>query len=98
MGSLTAFKPVIFTHPYLTSPNFTSISFNSLSPNLQTPSTCGCRIATTLPNYSSRRHDHHRHQLNCYNHDNASSSSMENEHERPQEAILKVISGHSFLY
>ncbi|KAK1408714.1 hypothetical protein QVD17_40715 [Tagetes erecta] len=93
MGSLTAFRPVIFTDPFLTSPNFTSVSFNSLSPNLHyNSSTCGCRIATRLRNFSLRRHDHHHHQLNCYHHDNASSSSMDNEHERPQEAILKVIS------
>ncbi|KAL8208224.1 hypothetical protein R6Q57_007636 [Mikania cordata] len=90
MGSMAVFRPVILTDPWRFSPNFTSVSFPSVSPNSQNSSTCGCRIAIRVRDFSFRRQDHI--QLNCYHQENKSSSSTENEHEPPQEAILKVIS------
>ncbi|KAK9076205.1 hypothetical protein SSX86_004538 [Deinandra increscens subsp. villosa] len=85
MGSLAVFRPVILNR---TSPNFTSVS---VSPNLQNSSTFGCRIATRVRYFGSRRKDHN--QLNCYHPENASSSSSrEDDYEHPQDAILKVIS------
>ncbi|XP_076926644.1 uncharacterized protein LOC143589903 [Bidens hawaiensis] len=80
MGCLTLFRPVI-----LTTPNFTSASFPSVSPNSQNP----CyRITTRFSNLGIRIQDHNR--PSCCNQED--SSSMENEHETPQDAILKVIS------
>ncbi|KAL9994788.1 putative YbeD-like domain superfamily protein [Helianthus debilis subsp. tardiflorus] len=89
MGCIAVFRPVILTHPYRNSPSFTSLS---VSPNSHNSSTCGCRIATSVRHSGFLKHDHN--QLNCYNQYNpsSSSSSMENEHEAPQDAILKVIS------
>ncbi|XP_076889338.1 uncharacterized protein LOC143540065 [Bidens hawaiensis] len=81
MGCLTPlFRPVI-----LTTPNFTSTSFPSVSPNSQ--NSC-CRITTRFPNLGIRIQDHNR--PNCYNQEDA--SSMGNEHETHQDAILKLIS------
>ncbi|KAI7735516.1 hypothetical protein M8C21_017874 [Ambrosia artemisiifolia] len=92
MGCLAVFKPVILTHhPWQTSHNFTSIS---VSPNLST--TCGYRITTRVQDlFGSRRQDHNH--LICYNQYNpsSSSSSMDNEQQPPQDAILKVLSGIS---
>ncbi|KAI3694152.1 hypothetical protein L1987_77113 [Smallanthus sonchifolius] len=89
MESLAVFRPVTLTDPWRTSPNFTSVSLPSVSPSLQNSSTCGCRIATRVRDFGFGRQDHNR--LNCYRQENA-SSSMEDEHEPPQEAILRVIS------
>ncbi|KAI3787281.1 hypothetical protein L1987_41640 [Smallanthus sonchifolius] len=90
MESLAVFRPVILTDPWRTSPNFTSVSLPSVSPNLQNSSTCGCRIASRVRDFSFRRQDHNR--FNCYNQENASSSKENEQEEPPQEAILKVIS------
>ncbi|KAI3698544.1 hypothetical protein L2E82_42171 [Cichorium intybus] len=85
MGCPAVFRPVVLTEPWRTSPNFSSFSLPSVSPNLR----CDCRIATRGRDFGFRRRSHH--QLNCSRNENA-SSSMENEQEPPQEAILKAIS------
>ncbi|XP_071694115.1 uncharacterized protein [Rutidosis leptorrhynchoides] len=85
MGCMALFTSVILTDQSPIFPNFTSVS---VSPNLQ--NSC-CRIASRAPNFSFRRRNHH--QVNCYHYDNSSSSSsMDNEHEPPQDSILKAIS------
>lgn len=82
MGCLAVFKPAILTD------NFTSFSF---SPNLQ--NSCYKITTTRVQKFHFRRRIHH--QINCYHHKNKSSSAMDNEHNPPQQAILKVISGIS---
>ncbi|KAL7611475.1 uncharacterized protein LOC111919350 [Lactuca sativa] len=86
MGCLAVFSALILPEPWQSSLNFTSCSLPSVSPNLR----CGCRIATRVRDFNFRRRGYH--QLNCSHNENPSSSSMENEQEPPQEAILKAIS------